>query len=79
RCLDEAVGYVKQRSQFGQPIAAFQNTQFTLADMATDLEAARALLYLAAAKSAPMRPTRRGFRRWPRSLPPTTARRSSIV
>ena len=50
RCLDEAVQYVKDRSQFGQPIAAFQNTQFTLADMATDLEAARALLYLAAAK-----------------------------
>ncbi|MEO7248196.1 MAG: acyl-CoA dehydrogenase family protein [Novosphingobium sp.] len=50
RCLDEAVGYVKDRSQFGQPIATFQNTQFQLADMATDLEAARALLYLAATK-----------------------------
>jgi len=50
RCLDEAVGYVKDRSQFGKPIASFQNTQFQLADMATDLEAARALLYLAAVK-----------------------------
>ena len=50
RCLDEAVKYTKERQQFGQPIADFQNTQFTLADMATDLEAARALLYLAAAK-----------------------------
>lgn len=50
RCLDEAVQYVKDRSQFGRSIAEFQNTQFTLADMATDLEAARALLYLAAAK-----------------------------
>jgi alkylation response protein AidB-like acyl-CoA dehydrogenase len=50
RCLDEAVGYVKDRSQFGKAIAEFQNTQFVLADMATDLEAARALLYLAAAK-----------------------------
>ena len=50
RCLDEAVAYVKDRSQFGKPIADFQNTQFQLADMATDLEAARALLYLAAAK-----------------------------
>ena len=50
RCLDEAVGYVKQRRQFGRAIAEFQNTQFTLADMSTDLEAARALLYLAAAK-----------------------------
>ena len=50
RCLDEAVKYTKDRQQFGRPIADFQNTQFTLADMATELEAARALLYLAAAK-----------------------------
>jgi acyl-CoA dehydrogenase len=50
RCLDESVKYTKERQQFGQPIADFQNTQFMLADMATDLEAARALLYLAAAK-----------------------------
>ena len=50
RCLDEAIRYTKERQQFGQPVAEFQNTQFMLADMATDLEAARALLYLAAAK-----------------------------
>ena len=50
RCLDEAVNYTKERQQFGQPVADFQNTQFMLADMATDLEAARALLYIAAAK-----------------------------
>ncbi|MEP9357881.1 acyl-CoA dehydrogenase family protein [Sphingomonas sp. KR3-1] len=50
RCLDEAVKYTKDRQQFGRPIADFQNTQFVLADMATELEAARALLYLAAAK-----------------------------
>ncbi len=50
RCLDEAIGYTKDRQQFGQAIAEFQNTQFMLADMATDLEAARVLLYLAAAK-----------------------------
>ncbi|WP_107718906.1 MULTISPECIES: acyl-CoA dehydrogenase family protein [unclassified Novosphingobium] len=50
RCLDEAVAYTKDRRQFGKAIAEFQNTQFVLADMATDLEAARALLYLAAAK-----------------------------
>ncbi|MDE8653272.1 acyl-CoA dehydrogenase family protein [Novosphingobium album (ex Liu et al. 2023)] len=50
RCLDEAIQYVKDRKQFDQPIGDFQNTQFMLADMATDLEAARALLYLAAAK-----------------------------
>lgn len=50
RCLDEAITYTKDRRQFGQAIAEFQNTQFTLADMATELEAARALLYLAAAR-----------------------------
>jgi len=50
RCLDEAIAYTKERQQFGQPVADFQNTQFMLADMATELEAARALLYLAAAK-----------------------------
>ncbi len=50
RCLDEALRYTRQRRQFGRAIADFQNTQFTLADMATEIEAARALLYLAAAK-----------------------------
>ncbi len=40
RCLDESVAYVKDRRQFGKAIAEFQNTQFTLADMATELEAA---------------------------------------
>ena len=50
RCLDEAIAYTKERKQFGKAIADFQNTQFMLADMATELEAARALLYLAAAK-----------------------------
>lgn len=50
RCLDEAIAYTKARQQFGKPVADFQNTQFTLADMATELEAARALLYTAAAK-----------------------------
>jgi alkylation response protein AidB-like acyl-CoA dehydrogenase len=50
RCLDEAIAYVKERSQFGQPIAQFQNTQFMLADMATELESARGLLRTAALK-----------------------------
>ena len=50
RCLDEAIAYTKERKQFGKAISDFQNTQFMLADMATDLEASRALLYLAAAK-----------------------------
>ena len=46
--LNETVAYVKQRKQFGRPIAAFQNTQFQLADMATQCAAARALVYIAA-------------------------------
>ncbi len=50
RCLDEALGYVKERRQFGRAISEFQNTQFMLADMATELEAARALLRMAALK-----------------------------
>jgi acyl-CoA dehydrogenase len=61
RCLDEAVKYTKERQQFGQPIADFQNTQFMLADMATDLEAARALLYLAAAKVTDNAPDKTRF------------------
>lgn len=46
--LDEAIPYVKQRKQFGRPIAKFQNTQFQLADMQTKVEAARLLVYRAA-------------------------------
>ena len=61
RCLDEAVNYTKERQQFGQPIADFQNTQFMLADMATELEAARALLYLAAAKVTDNAPDKSKF------------------
>lgn len=47
-CLDEAVKYTKVRKQFGKALADFQNTKFTLADMATKLQAARELLYSAA-------------------------------
>jgi alkylation response protein AidB-like acyl-CoA dehydrogenase len=50
RCLDQAIGYTRERRQFGQRIVDFQATQFTLADMETDLQAARTLLYVAAAK-----------------------------
>lgn len=49
--LDYALGYVKERSQFGKRIAEFQGLQFMLADMAMELEAARQLTYVAAAKS----------------------------
>jgi alkylation response protein AidB-like acyl-CoA dehydrogenase len=61
RCLDEAIAYTKERRQFGKAIAEFQNTQFMLADMATDLEAARALLYLAAAKVTAEAPDKTRF------------------
>lgn len=46
--LDETVKYVKERKQFGRPISAFQNTQFQLATMKTQIEAARLLVYSAA-------------------------------
>ncbi|MFE5732653.1 acyl-CoA dehydrogenase family protein [Streptomyces sp. NPDC056528] len=49
--LDYAKGYVKERKQFGKPVADFQGVQFMLADMAMKLEAARQLTYAAAAKS----------------------------
>jgi alkylation response protein AidB-like acyl-CoA dehydrogenase len=43
--LDEAVKYARQRIQFGQPIISFQALQHMLADMATKIEASRALVY----------------------------------
>jgi hypothetical protein len=46
--LDAAIKYAKQRKQFGQPISEFQAIQFKLADMATQVEAARLLVYQAA-------------------------------
>jgi butyryl-CoA dehydrogenase len=46
--LDEAVSYARQRVQFSQPIISFQAIQHLLADMATQLEAARALVYAVA-------------------------------
>ena len=49
--LDYALGYVKERRQFGQPVADFQGIQFMIADMAMKLEAARQLTYAAAARS----------------------------
>lgn len=46
--LDATVAYVKERRQFGKALAAFQNTQFQLADMQAKIEAARLLVYKAA-------------------------------
>ncbi len=47
-CLDLSINYLKERNQFGKPLASFQGLQFKLADMATELEAARLLLHKAA-------------------------------
>jgi alkylation response protein AidB-like acyl-CoA dehydrogenase len=49
--LDYALGYVKERRQFGKALAEFQGLQFMLADMGMKLEAARQLTYAAAARS----------------------------
>src|SRR4029453_13442663 len=61
RCLDEAVKYTKERKQFGSAIADFQNTQFMLADMETELQAARQLLYAAAVKVTANAPDKTKF------------------
>jgi len=50
--LEATIEYVKERKQFSRSIAAFQNTQFQLADMATKIEAAKLLVYKAAVAKA---------------------------
>jgi alkylation response protein AidB-like acyl-CoA dehydrogenase len=49
--IDASIGYMKQRKQFGRPISDFQGLQFMLADMVMQTEAARQLIYAAAAKA----------------------------
>jgi alkylation response protein AidB-like acyl-CoA dehydrogenase len=61
RALDEAIAYTRQRSQFGKAIVDFQASQFKLADMETELAAARALLYQAAAKVSAGAPDKTRF------------------
>ncbi|WP_066646012.1 acyl-CoA dehydrogenase family protein [Christensenella timonensis] len=46
--LDEAIAYVKERKQFGRPIAAFQNTKFKIAELQTKIDAARLMVWRAA-------------------------------
>jgi alkylation response protein AidB-like acyl-CoA dehydrogenase len=57
-CLEEAVAYAKGRRQFGRPIASFQAIQHQIADMATQVEAARLLTLRAAALKDARRPAR---------------------
>ncbi len=47
-CLEQAIAYTTERKQFGKPLNAFQALQFKLADMATELDAARLMLHRAA-------------------------------
>jgi alkylation response protein AidB-like acyl-CoA dehydrogenase len=77
RCLDESVKYTKERKQFGTAIADFQATQFTLADMETELQAARYLLYVAAAKVTANAPDKTRFAAMAKRL--ATDSGSSIV
>ncbi|TFI57802.1 acyl-CoA dehydrogenase [Sphingomonas parva] len=77
RCLDEAVNYTKERKQFGQAIADFQATQFTLADMETELQAARMLLYAAAVKVTENAPDKTRFAAMAKRLATDTG--SSVV
>ena len=77
RCLDEAIGYTRERKQFGKAIADFQNTQFMLADMETELQAARYLLYVAAAKVTANAPDKTKFAAMAKRLATDTG--SSVV
>jgi alkylation response protein AidB-like acyl-CoA dehydrogenase len=77
RCLDEAISYTKERKQFGTAIADFQNTQFMLADMETELQAARMLLYAAAVKVTENAPDKTKFAAMAKRL--ATDSGSSIV
>jgi len=77
RCLDEAVKYTRERKQFGSAIADFQNTQFMLADMETELQAARMLLYAAAVKVTENAPDKTRFAAMAKRL--ATDSGSSIV
>ncbi len=77
RCIDEAVAYTRERKQFGQAIADFQNTQFMLADMETELQAARTLLYAAAVKVTENAPDKTRFAAMAKRLATDTG--SSVV
>lgn len=77
RALDEAIAYTRERRQFGRAIVDFQATQFTLADMETELQAARALLHLAAAKVSAGAPDRTKFAAMAKRLATDTG--SSVV
>ena len=74
--LDIALAYVQERRAFGKAIADFQNTQFRLADMQTELEVARTFLWRACAKLDAKAPDATPSAPWPSASSPTPARRS---
>ena len=65
RALDDTVQYVKERKAFGKPIAGFQNTQFKLAEMATEVEVGQA--FIDRLLVAHVRGDPKGYRRNPKS------------
>jgi alkylation response protein AidB-like acyl-CoA dehydrogenase len=77
RCLDESISYTRERKQFDKAIADFQATQFTLADMETELQAARMLLYAAAVKVTENAPDKSRFAAMAKRLATDTG--SSVV
>ena len=74
--LDFALGYAKERQQFGQAIAEFQGLQFMLADMGMKVEAARQLTYAAAGRSERGDTDLTFFGPRPSASPPTSRWRS---
>jgi alkylation response protein AidB-like acyl-CoA dehydrogenase len=73
--LDTALQYAREREQFGSPIIDFQGVSFLLADMATSIEAARALYLAAARRRDAGEAVRPRGRRWPSCSRPDTAMR----
>ena len=69
--LDKALAYTAERRAFGHPLNRFQALQFRLADMETELQAARVFLYQAAWKSTRRRPTPPSTAPWPSASSPT--------
>ena len=77
RAFDDVLAYVKERKQFGRPIGSFQTLKHRLADLATEIEATRLLVYDVAARSDanPGRDASRARRRWPSSRRPRSPSR----
>ena len=71
--LDKALAYMRDRKAFGKRLDEFQALQFRLADMATELEAARTLLWRAAAALDAKAPDATSSARWPSGSPPIPA------